>query len=668
LLLAQCLGTHGFEPCCQCIVAASAGEQRLGLLAKFLRVCAALFQLGALLARSLQRFPGVFVRFLQCAQVIVQLLEDIGRRLQPAALIDQLRNLGRHAGPIQFIEGGELFQAGQRIEVARKSVALLLNGTDLAANFTQPCFKLVALGRQCRDLGAVAPAQHIAAAVIDTVAVVFFVAAARVLDLAGAGDRARLAAELFLGGAAGHVETMDEFALQPIVLRRIGLDRQLAKQRIAVQFGQLYGFAWPHLEIHQASAQIGAIDPFGHRLVMRIGHQQCQAEAAQQAFGGAFPVAFIVAHLDQLTGEGQGINIQAQRRAHCRTNLDLLVIDVATAPLEAVDFGGLLLVFQFSLVQGHAVLGERVLQIGIAIARLRSPALIFATLRGEGGGIGCHRLAQHASQALVATGLGFTRIAHRFLLANLGGKALQSVAAVGMDGLLQLIHLLAVLLMRKVELLYLGIHALPFFCQQAQPLVDQAKLQASEVGPQTIPATAQTVEIGLQCTVAATVRGQGREHFNLRLGFQHCLMGAVEIVEVTDQGLQARAHLEGFEHMAAHEVGQVAHRFHRNRLVKQLQGLIVFDAEATAEPGCIGRKGVMNLGALRPQAFFQLVDVGAEVGKVCRNRQAALGTQKESRRLPLRFLHPEHLGECHRLVVAGIVEDTQDDRVAVRVA
>ena len=46
---------------------------------------------------------------------------------------------------------------------------------------------------------------------------------------------------------------------------------------------------------------MSAIDPFGHGLVMCIGYQQGQAEASQQAFGSAFPVALILAYLDQDT-------------------------------------------------------------------------------------------------------------------------------------------------------------------------------------------------------------------------------------------------------------------------------------------------------------------------------------------------------------------------------
>jgi hypothetical protein len=96
-----------------------------------------------------------------------------------------------------------------------------------------------------------------------------------------------------------------QFALQPVVDGRVGLDGELAHQRIAVQVGQLAGFARrAHVEVHQAAAQVAAVHPFGDRLVVRVGHQQRQAEAAQQAFRGPFPVALVVAHLEQLAGEG----------------------------------------------------------------------------------------------------------------------------------------------------------------------------------------------------------------------------------------------------------------------------------------------------------------------------------------------------------------------------
>lgn len=47
--------------------------------------------------------------------------------------------------------------------------------------------------------------------------------------------------------------------------------------------------------------------------------------------------------------------------------------------------------------------------------------------------------------------------------------------------------------------------------------------------------------------------------------------------------LDALPHVERFEHMAAHEIGQIANRFHGNRLMEQLQRLLVLDAEAAAD-------------------------------------------------------------------------------------
>ncbi len=81
------------------------------------------------------------------------------------------------------------------------------------------------------------------------------------------------------------------------------------------------------------------------------------------------------------------------------------------------------------------------------------------------------------------------------------------------------------------------------------------------------------------------VLDQWCQQLNLSLGLEHRLMGAVQIVEVADQGLDAAAHIKRLQHVAAHEVGEVAHRLHRDRLVEQLQRLLVLDAKAATEPG-----------------------------------------------------------------------------------
>src|SRR5574343_270609 len=248
------------------------------------------------------------------------------------------------------------------------------------------------------------------------------------------------------------------------------------------------------MEVHQAATQMGAIHPFGHGLVMRIRHQQRQSEAAQQALGGAFPIALIVAHLDQLTGERHVIHIQPQCRTHYSADLDLLVIDVAAPSLEAVNLQTLLLVLLLALTQSHAVFSEDVLQIGIAVASLLAPALILAALRGERSGICYQRLIQHSSQLTITAGFALTCIPQLLFFANLEGKAFQSVAAVVVDGLLQFINLLVLRLMHGIKFFYLTIHTRPLFRQRVQPFFYKPKLQASKVGPQTVPASTQTVD------------------------------------------------------------------------------------------------------------------------------------------------------------------------------
>ena len=105
---------------------------------------------------------------------------------------------------------------------------------------------------------------------------------------------------------------------------------------------------WPlragDAEIDQAPAQMGAIHPFATARVVRVGHQQRQAEIAQQPLGRAFPVALVVAHLDQLAGEGHVVLAQVERRAQRGADRHLLARRCCCGGLQAVDLGGQLVV------------------------------------------------------------------------------------------------------------------------------------------------------------------------------------------------------------------------------------------------------------------------------------------------------------------------------------
>ena len=102
--------------------------------------------------------------------------------------------------------------------------------------------------------------------------------------------------------------------------------------------------------------------------------------------------------------------------------------------------------------------------------------------------------------------------------------------------------------------------------------------------------------------------------------------------------------------------------------MKKLQCLFGLDAKTASEPGAVGRETILDQGAANTQAFAQGIDVAAKVGEIAGNRQIPLGTNITTRRLALCLLEPENLGQRHRLIVAGVVEDTENNRVVARFA
>ena len=167
--------------------------------------------------------------------------------------------------------------------------------------------------------------------------------------------------------------------------------------------------------------------------------------------------------------------------------------------------------------------------------------------------------------------------------------------------------------------------------------------------------------------MADAISHQRREQLHLALRFQHRFVGAVQVVEMADQRVDAWLHIKRLKHMAADKIGQVAHRFHRHRLVKQIQRLLVLDTEAAAKPGTIRRKGFEYLGldSCAAQLLSECGDIGAEVGEIGGDGKAAFGTDKKTCRLSLRVLYPEHLCQRHGLVKACVVKYAQNHRVII---
>ncbi|KFB71133.1 MAG: hypothetical protein AW09_003747 [Candidatus Accumulibacter phosphatis] len=305
-----------------------------------------------------------------CVQALAELFEQVRSGFEAALLFLQSGDLGRQRRPVDLIVVGVLVEPGQGRQTRFKPVLFELDPADAAAKLGEPCFERPRLGFERSDLGGVGPAQHIATAVVEAVAIVLFVPLARGLDLAGARDRPQFTPELFLGGTAGDIEALRQLALEPVVIRRIGLDRQLARQRIAVQVGQFLARTPAYPEIDQAPPELGLVDPGRDFWVIVIGHQQRQAEVAQQSLGGTFPVAFVVAHLQQFAGKGHRLFGQREGLAQGAAHQDMFGRNVAAPGFEAADLGAKLVVFELALTQADAVLGEFVLQ-----ARLAFPSL-----------------------------------------------------------------------------------------------------------------------------------------------------------------------------------------------------------------------------------------------------------------------------------------------------
>ena len=231
-LAALDLGSPGFD-------AANVGRMgsRLGGIQPLLGLPALLAGLGLpeprlrLLGFAFFELGGHVSRFqLQRLELRRQRLEDVGCRFQPLLLDDQRRQFAGAAAPIEFAEVVVLLQLVQRLQSFSGELLLALRLGNALAHVGQTGLQPLGLALERRDLAGIAPTQHIAAAVVEAVPVVLLMPLARTLDLARARDRPSLAAELVLVCATGQVKALGNFALQPGVVRRVGLDRELARQ------------------------------------------------------------------------------------------------------------------------------------------------------------------------------------------------------------------------------------------------------------------------------------------------------------------------------------------------------------------------------------------------------------------------------------------------------
>ena len=96
----------------------------------------------------------------------------------------------------------------------------------------------------------------------------------------------------------------------------------------------------------------------------------------------------------------------------------------------------------------------------------------------------------------------------------------------------------------------------------------------------------------------------------MRLGLQHGLVRVIQIFEVSHERVDSAVHVNSFEHVLTNEVGEIADRLHRHRLVKQVESLLSLDAKSSPKCSAVGGKRIVYLDARhRSQVLLQCIEV-----------------------------------------------------------
>ncbi|WP_406046523.1 hypothetical protein OG799_04230 [Micromonospora sp. NBC_00898] len=104
----------------------------------------------------------------------------------------------------------------------------------------------------------------------------------------------------------------------------------------------------------------------------------------------------------------------------------------------------------------------------------------------------------------------------------------------------------------------------------------------------------QRLAVLVVCVAGRENRGEPGDLFS---GAKDRVMSSVEVVEVVDELADHRCGVEGFEHVAADEVVEVADCLHRYGLVEQVHCLLGGDAESPAEVLAVLGEVIGDLGS-----------------------------------------------------------------------
>ena len=219
------------------------------------------------------------------------------------------------------------------------------------------------------------------------------------------------------------------------------------------------------------------------------------------------------------------------------------------------------------------------------------------------------------------------------------------------------------------RLVALGLQPRPFGRDLGEFRAGQLGLEIGEVVPQPSPLGVERGDLGPDRVGRVAVLEQRGQRGQLRLGPLHRVVGLGQVVEVGDDVGDGLRGVERLQHVVADEVGEVAHRFHRDRLVEQLHRLLRLDAQAAAEILAVVGEPVVHpdagCGAQPPPEGRH---VGTEVREVPGHRQRPVGGHVEPVRLArVSVPQPEHLGQADGRVVAGVGEDA-DQHAVIRTA
>ena len=404
--------------------------------------------------------------------------------------------------------------------------------------------------------------------------------------------------------------------------------------------------------VDEPSPEVLRVHPPGDPRVRRVGDEQREAEAAEQPFRRSLPVALLLTHLDELARERHARFVEVEGPAERGSQGDLARRDVAAAGLEALDLGAEGGVLLLPLAEVHPELGQVVLKSGLVGSKRLGLLREACALVEKGRVVRRRGLVHPANELRVAPGLSFARLAFALEPPDLGRQAFEPVAAVLGDGAPDLVHVAALAVPALGEALDLLVLSRPVFGEPRDALIQEVALEPREEGTEGLAALAKLLDFGAEGGMAIAVGDERSEVFDLVSRTEHRLVGAAQVVEVLDEGRNPGRHVEGLQHVAAHELGEVADRLHGDGLVEEIERLLVLDPETAPEPCAIGREGSEDLHPGAAQALAQLVDVGAEAREFAGDGKVPLRGGEEPLRLALRVRDPEDLGQGHRLVVA----------------